>query len=82
MIMRSSGDLQLWGEIILDLWERHRGKIAGLLAGLLFGLLVLALGFWRSLFVSLCMAAGFVIGKRIDEKGNWRELYQDLFRGK
>lgn len=72
----------MWGEIIQDLWEKHRGKIFGLLAGLLFGLLVLTLGFWRTLLVGLFMAAGFVIGKRIDEKGDWRELYQDLFRRK
>lgn len=70
----------MWEEFLVELWNNHRGKVIGLLIGLLFSCLVLAVGFWRALFVILCMVLGLLIGKRIDEKGNWREIYQRLFR--
>lgn len=63
---------------MLGLWNAHRGKMAGLIVGLLFGLLVMTLGFWRSLFISLCMAVGYFIGKRIDEKGSLNDLFSRI----
>ena len=62
-----------------DLWnerkERHFGKLVGVVAGLIFGILILIFGFWRTLFVTLLVIAGFVIGKRFDEKGTFQDLY-------
>ena len=66
-----------------ELWnvikERHFGKLAGVVAGLIFGCLILVFGFWRTLFVALLGIAGFVIGKRFDEKGTFQDLYRKIF---
>jgi uncharacterized membrane protein len=55
----------------LDLWERafsqNRGKILGSLAGLAFGLLVMSVGLLWTLFLALCIAVGYFVGRRLDE---------------
>lgn len=66
---------ELWNEIK----ERHFGKLVGVVAGLIFGSLILIFGFWRTLFVTLLAIAGFVIGKRFDEKGTFLDLYRKIF---
>ena len=40
-------------EWLLAFWQRHSGKIICCTIGLLFGVLVLALGFFRTLFLFL-----------------------------
>lgn len=52
----------------LAMWEHHSGKIVGTLCGLLLGLLFIALGFFKALFVLICMCLGFIVGKRIDQR--------------
>ena len=42
--------------------KSHKGKIIGISIGLFFGILVLTVGFWRSLFLALCVAVGFGVG--------------------
>lgn len=56
------------------LWEHHSGKIVGTLAGLVVGMLVIFLGFFKALFVLLCMGLGFLFGKRIDQKEDIMEI--------
>lgn len=61
-------------EWLLALWQQHSGKIVCCAAGLLFGVLVLTLGFFRTLFLCLCLAGGYVIGKHLDDKEDLLEL--------
>jgi uncharacterized membrane protein len=68
--------------IFMELWEKHRGKTIGVILGLLFGLFVLALGFWRAIFVCLCIFIGYLAGKMIDEKIDFRELYQRIIKNR
>lgn len=58
----------------LALWEHHSGKIVGTLGGLIIGILIIALGFFKALFVLLCMGLGFFVGKRIDQKEDLMEV--------
>lgn len=69
----------MMNEILTELWAQHRGKILGVAAGVGFSCCILAFGFWRSLFVVLCAVLGYFIGKRIDEKGGWRDFYNRMF---
>jgi uncharacterized membrane protein len=66
-------------ENLNEIWERHLGKIVGAAAGLAFGCLILVFGFWRSIFVALCVLGGYVIGKRFDQKGSLKDLCGRFF---
>ena len=67
-------DMKFWEEI----WQRHSGKIIGAAIGLLIGILIIAFGLFRTLFVLLCAVAGYVIGKRIDEKEDIMDILDRL----
>lgn len=55
-------------DIIVSCLTTHKGKTAGIACGLIFGILILALGFFRGLFLSLCIGAGYWIGGFYDRK--------------
>ena len=67
-------------EFLVNLWHNHKGKILGVLGGLIFAILVISYGFFAALFICLCIAAGFYIGKRIDAKINIRQSVGDIFK--
>lgn len=67
-------DAKVWEEI----WQNHSGKIVGIVAGLLIGVFIIAFGFFRTLFVLFCVAAGYIVGKRIDEKEDITDILDRL----
>lgn len=69
-----------WGRLFWALWSNHRGKTIGIGIGFIFGLMVVVLGFFEALFISLCMFIGYFIGKRIDENVNFSDLMDKMFR--
>ena len=68
-----------FGEIIYTLWHNHRGKLIGVVLGLVFGIMVVAFGFWQTLFIFICVFTGFFIGKKLDSKGNIGESFRQFF---
>ncbi len=68
-----------WGNFWLELWENHRGKVIGVLLGLVFGLMVISFGFFKALFVTLCILIGFWIGRRLDNKLGFKESISKIF---
>ncbi|MHB1421545.1 MAG: DUF2273 domain-containing protein [Bacillota bacterium] len=71
-----------WSNFIAEMWTSHRGRLLGVLLGLVFGILVVTVGFWKALFVSLCIVAGYTLGKRVDEEGNLRGWMERIFGDK
>jgi len=67
-------DTKLWQAI----WQSHSGRIVGVTAGLLIGIFIIAFGFFRTLFVLICVSAGYVVGKRIDEKEDITDILDRL----
>ena len=65
-------------KFLQELWAQHSGKIIGLTAGFVIGVLILLFGFFRTLFVLLCMIAGYIVGKRIDEKEDIMDILEKL----
>lgn len=61
-------DFSKWIEACLT---TYKGRTIGVVFGLLFGLLVLWLGFWRVIFVALCVVLGYWIGSFRDRKENF-----------
>lgn len=65
-----------------DWWyylSKHWGKILGGLLGLVFALLVVNYGFWISLFIYLCIAAGLLIGWRLDMRRGLGRIFKQFF---
>jgi len=56
---------------LLEYYENHKGEVIGAGFGLVFAVLVLSFGFWSMLFVILCSAAGWYIGKKAYENNNF-----------
>ena len=58
-------------EFLMLSFEKHKGKTIGLLCGLIFGIFILSMGFWRGLFLTICIAVGYWIGKMYDKEENF-----------
>ncbi|GEA15956.1 hypothetical protein E308F_22000 [Moorella sp. E308F] len=61
------------------LWREHRGKLIGVTLGLIFGILTAIWGFGKAFFIGLCVALGYVIGRRLDQGRGWEDLWQRFF---
>jgi len=64
------------------IFEQHRGKAIGIIMGLLASILFINYGFWRTIFIIICIAVGFFIGKELDEKKNFDEWLKRMFKDK
>lgn len=67
-------------KLFQDILENHRGKALGVILGLLFGWFAISYGFFKAVFVALCVAGGYIIGRGIDQKFDFREAFSRLFR--
>ncbi len=65
-------------ELLAEIWQSHSGKITGILVGMFLGVFILLFGFFQTMFVMLCMIAGYVVGKRIDEKEDIMDILGKL----
>ncbi|MGI9951538.1 DUF2273 domain-containing protein [Moorellaceae bacterium AZ2] len=61
------------------MYHQHRGKVWGVALGLLFGLSVALLGVGRTLFIALCIALGYFIGRRIDKGEDLADWWERFF---
>lgn len=58
-----------------DIWDNHRGKLLGTLLGLFVALLIIWVGLLWAMFILVCMAIGYFVGKRMDDhKENLAEV--------
>jgi uncharacterized membrane protein len=65
-------------ELLAEIWQLHSGKIVGMVMGLFIGILILVFGFFHTMFVIVCMIAGYIVGKRIDEKEDIMDILGKL----
>jgi uncharacterized membrane protein len=72
----------MWEKIMIYIWQEHRGKTLGIGLGLIASLIFINYGFWRSLFVILCIVVGYIIGKRIDENKSFDSWLKQMFKEK
>jgi len=67
-------------ELIQEILRKHPGKVVGIILGLIYGLIAIRYGFFKSLFVVICAALGYYIGKRLDDKIDFKDLFSRFFR--
>jgi len=65
-----------------EFFEHHRGKIIGVALGLAFGWFAIVYGFWKAVFVTVCVGIGYYVGKRVDERIDFAHVWDRLFREK
>lgn len=65
-------------KLLAEIWENHSGKIIGATVGFIIAVLILTFGFFRALFVLFCVGAGYLVGKRIDEKEDIMDILDKL----
>ncbi len=68
--------MQLFSELL----NNHQGKVLGIAIGLVFGLLVIIIGFLQTVFLACCIYIGYIIGKRVDDNENIRDLVERIFK--
>ena len=68
----------MWNEILNDLWRVYRGRLLGSVFGLFIGAMFLILGFLQTIFILICISAGFFIGNKIDKKEDLLEWLDRL----
>ena len=61
-------------EKILDFTVKHYGKLIGTTIGLVFSTLTLSIGFFKTLFIFLCVYIGYYLGNKVDQKENIEAL--------
>lgn len=68
-----------WERLLGETLKNHRGKLIGIILGLCFGLMAAIFGFFKAVFIALCIIIGYFLGKRVDEHKNFKSLLEKLF---
>ena len=68
---------QEWLTAALPITE---GKKVGFLCGLIFGILILTLGFWRGIFLTITVSLGCWLGSFHDRKESFLAFGKDYTR--
>ena len=61
---------------LAEIFQNHPGKVIGAGIGLIWGLLVIWLGFFWTVFLTVTTLIGYWFGKKIDEKTGLLELLE------
>lgn len=70
--------LDFW-RITQEILTYHRGKVLGITLGLIFGWFAISYGFFKAVFVTICIFLGFMIGKRVDESKDVKKVFERFF---
>lgn len=62
-----------------SLINENLGKILGGFLGLLVAIIIMIFGFWRGLFIFLCIGAGVYLGARAEKNQGLRKFLEGLW---
>jgi uncharacterized membrane protein len=68
----------VWKQVIIDLFNNNRGKCIGAFIGLIIGIFVLTIGFFKTLFLVICIFLGYYFGKKVDNKESIIEIIERI----
>lgn len=72
----------MWEKFFLYIVQEHRGKAIGVLLGLVASILFISYGFFRAVFIMICIGFGYFIGKRLDENKSFDNWLKHMFKDK
>ena len=64
---------------IAELWRQHKWAVVLALLGLVFALFVISYGFFKALFIYICVALGIFIGIHLDRRVDVKTKVEDFF---
>lgn len=64
--------------ILEDAWKHHRGKLVGTVLGIAFGASIMIFGFFATVFIVLCGLVGLFVGKKVDDKDDFRDIVDKI----
>ncbi len=53
-------------ETLLELIDKHRGAVLGVVAGILIALLFSLFGFWKTIGIAILIVIGYFVGRQFD----------------
>ena len=65
-------------DFLAALWQTHRGRITGAALALVIGIMFLIIGFFKTLFLLVLTAGGYMLGGKIDNKEDLLELLDKI----
>lgn len=72
----------MWENILSEILGPHRGKVIGVILGLIASVLFISFGFWKTLFIAICITIGYFVGKKIDEQTDFEAWLKQMFKQK
>lgn len=54
-------------KFLLEIWRNHKWMLLLAVAGLVFAICVISYGFFKALFIFICVAVGVLVGTQIDK---------------
>lgn len=70
----------MWERLLYFVLEQHRGKAIGIFLGLIASILIISYGFWKTIFIIVCIALGYFIGKEIDRSKSFDQWLKEVFK--
>lgn len=68
-------------EKLLEYYCQHKGEVIGMTVMLIFAIGVIFLGFFKFLFIGICVFAGYYLGKKaMEDKDYFRNLLDRILR--
>ncbi|MEG0797608.1 MAG: DUF2273 domain-containing protein [Acidaminococcaceae bacterium] len=68
----------MFSEVMKNVWENYKGRLIGAIFGLFVGIMFLILGFFQTIFLLICIAAGYFLGQRLDNKEDLMDILDRL----
>ena len=62
----------------IKLINDHMGKVVGGFLGLLVALIIVAFGFWKGVFIIICIVGGIFIGARAEKHEGVRNFLERI----
>jgi len=69
----------MFEKFMQSIMNEHRGKALGIMLGFIASILFVSYGFWPTIFIVLCILAGYQVGKKLDENVDLEEWLKNLF---
>jgi len=63
---------------LISFMKNNKGKTIGIVVGFLFGVLILCGWFWYSLFLLVCVIAGYYLGGLHDKGGRLAAFFDKI----